>query len=175
MAFIDSIDAEVVRGIVADWWHVLAVGGGALYLTTKAVYRRFFNPLANVPGPFLPAVTRLWAWYHNVPREGKLFLEIERLHSIYGKQHFVNLASTSIRGPCVGRSTSWRVSPSTPSHPPHRVTRTNNQHAGIAQCRLSAAHFQTTIHTVPLRDPHILHADAFLQAQSSASPRMRCI
>lgn len=84
MGIIDNLDPDALRGIVADWWHVLVVGGGALYLTTKVVYRRWFHPLANVPGPFLPAVTRLWAWYHNVPNEGKLFKEIERLHDVYG-------------------------------------------------------------------------------------------
>lgn len=84
MAIVDNLDPAAVRSLVSDWWHVLIVGGGALYLTTKVVYRRFFHPLANVPGPFLPAVTRLYAWYYNVPLEGKFFKEIERLHEIYG-------------------------------------------------------------------------------------------
>lgn len=70
--------------LLAKWWSVVAVGGGALYVVTKVLYRRFFHPLANVPGPFLPAVTRLYAWYFNVPNGGKFYKEIERLHNVYG-------------------------------------------------------------------------------------------
>ncbi|KAL6402003.1 benzoate 4-monooxygenase cytochrome P450 [Ilyonectria robusta] len=70
--------------LLAKWWGVAAVGGGALYFVTKVLYCRFLHPLANVPGPFLPAVTRLYAWYFNVPKEGKFYKEIERLHNVYG-------------------------------------------------------------------------------------------
>jgi hypothetical protein len=44
------------------------------------VYRRFFHPLAKIPGPLLPAVTTLYQSYYN----GSYFLEIERLHKKYG-------------------------------------------------------------------------------------------
>ena len=53
-------------------------------LTSTAVYRRYFHPLAGVPGPLLAAVTRLYALYFNVVKDGSFYLEIERLHSIYG-------------------------------------------------------------------------------------------
>ncbi|KAK7420830.1 hypothetical protein QQZ08_010231 [Neonectria magnoliae] len=69
---------------LAKWWRVATVGGGVLYVVTKVLYRRLFHPLASIPGPFMPAVTRLYAWYYNVPMEGKFYKEIERLHSIYG-------------------------------------------------------------------------------------------
>lgn len=69
---------------LAERWHIVLAGAGAFYLVNKAIYRRFFHPLAQVPGPFLPAVTRLYAWYYNVPREGKFFKEVERLHQVYG-------------------------------------------------------------------------------------------
>lgn len=64
-------------------WHALEVG--IISLLSIVLYRRFFHPLAKVPGPFLPAVTRLYAWYYNVPKEGKFYKEIERLHNIYGQ------------------------------------------------------------------------------------------
>ncbi|KAM5379513.1 hypothetical protein ACJZ2D_004021 [Fusarium nematophilum] len=63
----------------------LLVGGGTLYLVAKVLYRRFLHPLASVPGPFLPAVTRLYAWYYNVPGDGQFYKEVERLHSVYGE------------------------------------------------------------------------------------------
>jgi cytochrome P450 len=49
-------------------------------VATTCIYRRFFHPLANIPGPFLPAVTKLYQTYHN----RRYYLEIERLHSKYG-------------------------------------------------------------------------------------------
>lgn len=65
-------------------WLRVSIFGGVLYIVAKAAYRRFFHPLANVPGPLLPAATRLYAWFYNVPLEGQLHREIERLHDIYG-------------------------------------------------------------------------------------------
>ncbi|KAI8657944.1 hypothetical protein NCS57_01174500 [Fusarium keratoplasticum] len=69
--------------LVAQWWRA-AVVGGAFYTIATIIYRRFFHPLANVPGPFLPAVTKKYAWYFNVPCGGKFYKEIERLHDVYG-------------------------------------------------------------------------------------------
>jgi len=45
-----------------------------------AVYRRFFHPLAKVPGPFLPAVTKLYQSAYN----GRYYLQIEKMHAKYG-------------------------------------------------------------------------------------------
>jgi cytochrome P450 len=49
-------------------------------IATTCIYRRFFHPLANVPGPFLPAVTKLYQTYHN----RRYYVEIERMHNKYG-------------------------------------------------------------------------------------------
>ena len=49
-------------------------------IATTCIYRRFFHPLAKIPSPFLPAVTKLYQSYHN----RRYYLEIERLHDIYG-------------------------------------------------------------------------------------------
>ncbi|KAH8894326.1 cytochrome P450 [Thozetella sp. PMI_491] len=54
------------------------------WIVSVAVYRRWFHPLATVPGPFLPAVTRLYLWYFTIVEEGQFYREIERLHRIYG-------------------------------------------------------------------------------------------
>ncbi|KAK0665081.1 Cytochrome P450 monooxygenase yanH [Lasiodiplodia hormozganensis] len=50
------------------------------YAIGIAVYRRFFHPLAKIPGPFLPAVTTLYQSYYN----GRYFLKIAELHEKYG-------------------------------------------------------------------------------------------
>lgn len=55
------------------------------WLSGTVIYRRFFHPLAKIPGPFLPAVTRLYAFYYNVIKGGVFYLEIERLHEVYGQ------------------------------------------------------------------------------------------
>lgn len=52
-----------------------------VYLIGLAIYRRFFHPLAKVPGPFLPAVT---IWYQTL-FNGRYFLEVERMHKKYGR------------------------------------------------------------------------------------------
>jgi cytochrome P450 len=65
---------------VADHkWSVL-VSIVLLHITTICIYRRFFHPLARIPGPFLPAVTKLYQSYYNC----RYYLEIERLHDQYG-------------------------------------------------------------------------------------------
>jgi cytochrome P450 len=51
-----------------------------IHITTTIIYRRFFHPLSKIPGPFLPAVTKLYQSYHNC----RYYLEIERLHQQYG-------------------------------------------------------------------------------------------
>jgi hypothetical protein len=122
----------------------------------------------------LPAVTRLWAWYNNVPREGKLFLEIERLHSIYGKQRLcqpcVYITSGSVCRQIDIVACSFVHLKSPASSPCH-----TNQHVGTAQCKLSPVYSRSAMHTASLTEPNDLHADATMQDQSSASHRMRCI
>lgn len=65
----------------------LAVLGFAalfLWVVGTVVYRRFFHPLAKIPGPFLPAVTRLYSFYYNLIQEGQYYKEVERMHRLYG-------------------------------------------------------------------------------------------
>jgi cytochrome P450 len=67
-------------GLVTEYrWSVLA-SIVLLHITTTCIYRRFFHPLARIPGPFLPAVTKLYQSYYNC----RYYLEIERLHDQYG-------------------------------------------------------------------------------------------
>ena len=50
------------------------------YQIAVIIYRRFFHPLAKVPGPFLPAVTTLYQTFYN----GRYYLEVEKFHKKYG-------------------------------------------------------------------------------------------
>jgi hypothetical protein len=58
-----------------------------VWLVSVAVYRRFFHPLANIPGPFLAAITHFYIVKFNLfgPRS-QFYLQVEKLHREYGKQ-----------------------------------------------------------------------------------------
>ena len=58
----------------------LAVVGLLTYILWTVIYRRFFHPLAHIPGPFLPGVTMLYQSFYN----GRYYLEIARMHEKYG-------------------------------------------------------------------------------------------
>ncbi|KIK66849.1 hypothetical protein GYMLUDRAFT_157304 [Collybiopsis luxurians FD-317 M1] len=54
------------------------------YLAGKALYRLFFHPLHTYPGPMLAAVTSWHEAYYNLVQGGRLVIELERLHNLYG-------------------------------------------------------------------------------------------
>lgn len=60
-------------------WSVCAICC-ASYFAYVVIYRRFFHPLAKIPGPLLPAVTYAFQTYHS----GQYYVEIEKLHQQYG-------------------------------------------------------------------------------------------
>jgi hypothetical protein len=61
-----------------------ALSAAQAMLLAIICYRRFFHPLHEVPGPFLPAVTRLYLWYHNVIKDGSYYKKIDEMHVKYG-------------------------------------------------------------------------------------------
>jgi hypothetical protein len=65
-------------------WTSYTAGAVLVWIASLLCYRRFFHPLATIPGPFLPAVTRLYIWYYNVVRDGRFYKKIEELHAKYG-------------------------------------------------------------------------------------------
>lgn len=66
---------------------------GALFLVawllSVVIYRLFLHPLAKVPGPSSAALTRLYLFYFNTVKGGTLYLQIEKLHEIYGMSGFL--------------------------------------------------------------------------------------
>jgi len=56
-----------------------------LCLIGLIIYRRYFHPLANVPGPFLASITDFYIFkYHLLSRRSQLYLHTDELHKIYG-------------------------------------------------------------------------------------------
>lgn len=59
--------------------------GVLFYFAVKTIYRLFFHPLRNFPGPKLAAATSAYEGYFNVIKTGMFIWELERLHNVYGK------------------------------------------------------------------------------------------
>lgn len=59
----------------------------ALSVITAAalvLHRLCVSPLATIPGPKFAAATRWYEFYYDCVLPGKFFLEIERMHKLYG-------------------------------------------------------------------------------------------
>lgn len=61
-------------------------------LTSLCVWRRFFSPLSDVPGPLFASVSRLWHMRRIL--KGDQNLELIRLHDQHG--HFVRIAPNEV-------------------------------------------------------------------------------
>jgi hypothetical protein len=64
---------------------VWGVGGLLIYFITKAVYRLYFHPLRDIPGPKLAALSSAYEFYFNVIKRGTFIWHLEGLHETYGR------------------------------------------------------------------------------------------
>ena len=55
-----------------------------IIVTVLVLYRLCLSPLASIPGPKFAATTRWYEFYFDCVLPGKFFLEIERMHKLYG-------------------------------------------------------------------------------------------
>jgi hypothetical protein len=65
-------------------WAAYLSAAGVIWLASILVYRRYFHPLAKVPGPALAAVTHLYAFFFNNVGGSRYYAQIEKLHRKYG-------------------------------------------------------------------------------------------
>ena len=63
---------------------LLACAGCVVYLINLAVYRLYFSPVANFPGPKLAALTFWYEFYYDVVKRGLYTSKIRQLHEQYG-------------------------------------------------------------------------------------------
>ncbi|KAK7902476.1 hypothetical protein LTR67_002121 [Exophiala xenobiotica] len=68
-------------------------------LSSLAVYRLFFHPLSNVPGPKLAALSRFYDFYYDCILRGKFTFKIEELHQIHGPIVRIGPNEVHIRDP----------------------------------------------------------------------------
>lgn len=55
-----------------------------LYVAGLVVYRLYFSPLAQFPGPKLAVATGWYEFYHDIVKDGLFFKKIQKLHEQYG-------------------------------------------------------------------------------------------
>ncbi|KAI0451110.1 cytochrome P450 [Xylaria acuta] len=67
-----------------------------LYFAIVVIYRLYFSPLADFPGPRIAAATGWYEFYYQYWLDGKYIFEIEKMHKIYGPIVRVNPEELSI-------------------------------------------------------------------------------
>jgi hypothetical protein len=70
-------------GLELEWkvWLGAVLLGPILYWILWAVYARFLHPLAKIPGPFWPSVSRTWLMYRMY--KGDLEFHMRLIHDRY--------------------------------------------------------------------------------------------
>ncbi|GAB1206208.1 hypothetical protein APSETT445_004890 [Aspergillus pseudonomiae] len=77
----------------------LTLTGLISYLIANSIYRLYFHPLRNIPGPKLAAVTHMYEWYYDLCLGGRYLFEIERMHERYGPIVRINPREIHINDP----------------------------------------------------------------------------
>ncbi|RDL42235.1 uncharacterized protein BP5553_02214 [Venustampulla echinocandica] len=82
---------QVVRDELPSYWNLtilstLAIAIAGIYVSSLAVYRLYFSPIANIPGPKLAAVTQWFETYYELVSGGggNFTREIKKMHEKYG-------------------------------------------------------------------------------------------
>lgn len=65
-------------------WLQFVVAIILIYFPSVALYRLFFHPLAQFPGPKLAAITRWYEAYYDVICDGQYTFKLAELHKEYG-------------------------------------------------------------------------------------------
>ncbi|KAL7783410.1 cytochrome P450 [Trichoderma ceciliae] len=73
----------------------------ALYLTSIVLYRLYFHPLSDIPGPTLAALTYWYETYYDIIKApgGQYWHKLEELHKVYGPIIRINPDEVQIHDP----------------------------------------------------------------------------
>ena len=77
-------NSKVIPG--KPWVTLLATASAiwACYIFGLVIYRLYFSPIANFPGPKLAALTKWYECYWEIARNGRFTFHIQDLHKKYG-------------------------------------------------------------------------------------------
>lgn len=64
--------------------HLLMTTAVLVWLSSLIIYRLYLSPLSQFPGPKLAALTGWYEAYFDLLKRGRYWVEIERMHEIYG-------------------------------------------------------------------------------------------
>jgi len=59
---------------------------------TTIIYRRFFSPIRNIPGPAFASISRFWHIYHII--KGDQNLALIKQHEKHGKQKMTGMMAS---------------------------------------------------------------------------------
>ena len=72
------------------------VSAVAVWISTVVVYRRWFHPLAKIPGPFFASITHFYIVKYNLfSKRSQFYRQVEKLHQIYGT--YITLCKVEMR------------------------------------------------------------------------------
>lgn len=97
-------------GIQSMAWIVTTIVALNVYIVAVAVYRIFFSPLANIPGPKLAALSGWYETYYELFHSfgGQFTFHIQELHKQYGVIVFRDsnrsVANNFFRSDCAHKS-----------------------------------------------------------------------
>jgi len=75
----------VLLTFIYDHRWVSAITAFVLWRLFIVIYRLYFHPLANIPGPKLAAATLLVELYYDIYHRSELFTKYTQWHKTYGK------------------------------------------------------------------------------------------
>jgi hypothetical protein len=83
--------------VYSSWLFLLCATSAflAIKLAFTVIYNLYFHPLAKIPGPKLAGATYLYQTYFSLVGGSRFYIQIKKLHDIYGKSVFQRLETSS--------------------------------------------------------------------------------
>ncbi|KAF1977690.1 putative P450 monooxygenase [Bimuria novae-zelandiae CBS 107.79] len=78
---------------------LLALLVACLYITIGGIYRLYYSPIAQYPGPWLAALTFWYEFYYDVVCKGRYSWKIQELHQKYGPVVRINPKELHVADP----------------------------------------------------------------------------
>jgi hypothetical protein len=87
--------SNVTWGLAWKEWLIVVLCGPLVYCIGWLFYARFFHPLAKIPGPLWPSISRTWLMYRMY--KGDLEVHMRAMHNRYLQALVVSDDNTDIR------------------------------------------------------------------------------